>query len=66
MRNLLINIFMVLIGREGATMMAMLYKKAIGLPEEKKTAEVRAMIDSYNKRVDFIDYSRLNEIVELI
>lgn len=44
------------------TMMAMLYKKAIGLPEEKKTAEVKAMIETYNKKVDFIDFRRLDEI----
>ena len=48
------------------TMMAMLYKKVIGLPEEKKTAEVKAMIETYNKQVDFIDYNRLDEIIELI
>lgn len=44
----------------------MLYKKAVGLPEEKKTAEVRAMIETYNQKVDFIDLSRLDEIIELI
>ena len=32
-------------------MMTMLYKKAIELPEEKKTAEVKAMIETYNKQV---------------
>ena len=46
--------------------MTMLYKKAIGLPEEKKTAEVKAMIETYNKQVDFIDFSCLDEIVVLI
>lgn len=54
------------LGLKHKTMMAMLYKKAIGLPEEKKTAEVKAMIETYNKQVDFIDYSRLDEIIELI
>lgn len=54
------------LGLKHKTMMAMLYKKAIGLPEEKKTAEVKAMIETYNKQVDFIDYNRLDEIVELI
>lgn len=48
------------------TMMAMLYKKAIGLPEEKKTAEIKAMIDTYNKRVDFVDLNRLDEIIEML
>ena len=54
------------LGLKHKTMMAMLYKKAIGIPEEKKTAEVKAMIETYNKRVDFIDYGRLDEIVGLI
>lgn len=48
------------------TMMAMLYKKANGLPEEEKTAEVKAMIDTYNTKVDFTDLARLGEIVELM
>lgn len=50
------------LGFKHKTMMAMLYKKAIGLPEEKKTAEVKAMIETYNKKVDFIDFRRLDEI----
>ena len=31
------------------TMMGMLYKKAVTLPEEKKNAEVKVMIETYNK-----------------
>lgn len=46
------------------TMMSMLYKKAKNMPEEKKTAEVRAMIDTYNQRVDFVDFSSLDSIVD--
>ena len=34
--------------------------------EEKKTAEVRAMIETYNKEVSFIDYESLTQIVELV
>lgn len=54
------------LGIKHRTMMAMLYKKATGLPEEKKTSEVKAMIDTYNQKVDFIDLSRLDEIMELL
>ena len=43
-------------------MMGLLYKKAISLPEEKKTAEVRAMIETYNKKVDFLDLTCLDGI----
>lgn len=42
-------------------MMGLLYRKAQNLPPEKKTAEVRAMIDTYNQVVDFVDLSRVDE-----
>ena len=48
------------------TMMALLYRKAKGLPEEKKTAEVRAMIETYDRQVDFVDFERLDEIIREI
>ena len=48
------------------TMMALLYGKAKGLPEEKKTAEVKAMIDTYGKRVDFVDFTSLAPIIREI
>ena len=54
------------LGFKHKTMMSLLYKKAKNLPEEKKTAEVRAMIDTYNKQVSFIDYESLTPIVEII
>ena len=46
--------------------MSLLYKKASILPEEKKTAEVKAMIDSYNKKVDFVDFVSLENIINEI
>ena len=47
-------------------MMSLLYNKAKNLPEEEKTAEVRAMIETYNKQVSFIDYESLIPIVERV
>jgi len=44
-------------------MMGLLYRKAKNLPPEKKTAEVRAMIDTYNQVVDFVDLSRVDELL---
>lgn len=44
-------------------MMGLLYQKAKNLPPEKKTAEVRAMIDTYNQVVDFVDLSRVDELL---
>lgn len=48
------------------TMMTLLYNKAKHLPDEKKTAEVRAMIETYNTKVDFVDYHALTPILERI
>lgn len=48
------------------TMMNLLYKKAKSLPEEKKTAEVKAMIDTYNQKVNFVDFSSLECIISEI
>ena len=48
------------------TMMGLLYRKAVGLPEEKKTAEVKAMIETYNKKVDFVNFDSLTAIVNNI
>lgn len=48
------------------TMMALLYKKAIRIPEEEKTEEVKAMIDTYNQKVTFIDFSSLENVIREI
>ena len=45
------------------TMMKLLYNAVKNLPEEKQTAEDRAMIETYNKKVDFIDFSDLDKII---
>ncbi len=48
------------------TMMKLLYKKAVNLPEEKKTAEVKAMIETYDKQVSFIDFNSLEPIISCL
>lgn len=48
------------------TMMTLLYNKARRLPEEKKTAEIRAMIETFNQKVDFVNFDSLRPIVEAI
>ena len=45
------------------TMMKLLYNAVKNLPKEKLTAEDRAMIETYNKKVDFIDFSDLDKII---
>ena len=36
------------------------------LSQEKQTAENRAMIETYNKKVDFVDFSSLDKIISEI
>lgn len=48
------------------TMMALLYNKVKHLPENEKTAEIKAMIETYNQKVNFIDYDALNQIIKVI
>ena len=48
------------------TMMKLLYNAVKNLPEEKQSAEDRAMIETYNKKVNFIDFSGLDEIIDEI
>ena len=48
------------------TMMKLLYNAIKNLPQEKQTAEDKAMIETYNKKVDFIDFSSLNKIIDVI
>ncbi|MBR6879668.1 MAG: hypothetical protein IKN14_01115 [Clostridiales bacterium] len=47
-------------------MMSMVYKKALNIPEEEKTAEIRAMIETYDKKVYFVDLNSLDQIVDAI
>ena len=48
------------------TMMALLYKKAKRLKDDEKTPEVEAMIETYGKKVDFIDFTTLTPIINEI
>lgn len=48
------------------TMMTLLYNKVKKLPEDKRTAEVKAMIETFNTKVDFVDFGSLNPIAESI
>lgn len=50
------------LGFKHKAMMAMLYQKIKSLPEEQKTAEIRAMIDTYNKQVSFVDFGTLDAL----
>ena len=47
-------------------MMKLLYNAVKKLPEEKKTAEDRAMIETYDKKINFVDFSNLKNIIDEI
>ncbi len=46
------------------TMMTMLYEKAKKLPEEKMTADAKALVETYKKKVDFVDFRNLRPIID--
>lgn len=51
------------LGIKHKTMMRMLYRQVQKIPEEERTAEVRAMIETYDKKVNFVDFNSLDGIV---
>lgn len=48
------------------TMMALLYAKVKGLPEEKRNAETRAMIETYGKQVSFVSEEALDGLLSCV
>ncbi len=44
-------------------MMRLLYEKVKKQPPEKQTADARAMIETYGQVVDFVDLSRVSELM---
>lgn len=47
-------------------MMRMVYNKAKKTPKEQQTQEIKAMIATYNKQVDFVDFNALDPILRQI
>ena len=47
-------------------MMALLYRHAKNLPPEKQSAEDRAIVATYNSKVDFVDFGSLEPLVAAI
>lgn len=45
-------------------MMKALYNKTKNLPPEKQTSESKALVETYNKQVNFIDISSIDKIIE--
>lgn len=53
------------IGLKHRVMMSMLLSKVKKLPESEQNAETRAMIATYGKQVDFVDFSTLKPIFRI-
>ena len=53
------------LGLKHRVMMSMLLSKVKKLPESEQNAETRAMIETYGKQVDFVDFSMLKPIVKI-
>ncbi len=47
-------------------MMSLLIKKVAKLPEEQQNAETRAMLETYGKQVDFVDFTTLQPLADFI
>lgn len=47
-------------------LLKMMYGRGVKMPEEQKTAEVRAIIATYNQTVDFVDFNSLDAIEQEI
>lgn len=54
------------LGLKHKVMMGLLVRKALNLPEEKKNAEVRAMIETYGQVVDFVEFDTLAKIMDAV
>ncbi len=48
------------------TMMKLLYNAVKNIPQEKLSSENKAMIETYNKKVNFVNFSDLDKIVSEI
>lgn len=48
------------------SMMKLMYNKVKKIPEEKRTADDKGIIETYNKKVDFVDLNTLNDVIEYI
>lgn len=48
------------------TMMSLLYRSIKKLPAEKQSEENKAIMETYNQKVNFVDFRTLNPIVEAL
>ena len=51
------------LGFKHGMMMRMLHSKVAKMPENEQNAEIKAMLDTYGKQVDFVDFDSLEPII---
>ena len=54
------------LGLKHRIMMKLLYSKVLKIPEAERNAEVRALIATYGKQVDFVNFDTLEPLVKTI
>ena len=54
------------LGLKHRIMMKLLYSKVVKIPEAERDAEVRALIATYGKQVDFVNFDTLKPIVKVL
>ncbi len=47
-------------------LLGLLYKKMLTIPEEQQNASMKAIIETYDKTVDFVDFRSLESIIQLV
>ena len=47
-------------------MMKLLYTKIKKIPENERTADVKGLIETYNKSVSFVDLNTLTDIIDYL
>lgn len=52
------------LGLKHRIMMRLLYSKVVKIPEAERDAEVRALIATYGKQVDFVNFDTLEPLVK--
>ena len=51
------------LGLKHKVMMSLLHSKVSKMPESELNAEAKAMLETYGKQVDFVDFSALDKII---
>ena len=54
------------LGFKHRIMMKMFHSMMLKKPESELTADAKAMLETYGKQVDFVDYNELKPIIEII